>query len=90
MGNLIHETESFFKTRDKEYQETIGQIEVRAWAVQPPWCSSLRSHGCDPWWLSGSQVVATWVGAAGPGQPQAWESEGLPVPCLALGKPHCF
>jgi len=29
LGNLIHETESFFKTRDKEYQETIGQIEVR-------------------------------------------------------------
>lgn len=35
LGNLIHETESFFKTRDKEYQETIGQIEVRAWAVGP-------------------------------------------------------
>uniref|UniRef100_F7FFL5 Intermediate filament family orphan 2 n=1 Tax=Ornithorhynchus anatinus TaxID=9258 RepID=F7FFL5_ORNAN len=28
LGNLIHETESFFKTRDKEYQETIGQIEM--------------------------------------------------------------
>ncbi|XP_021483498.1 intermediate filament family orphan 2 isoform X3 [Meriones unguiculatus] len=28
LGNLIHETESFFKTRDKEYQETIGQIEL--------------------------------------------------------------
>uniref|UniRef100_A0A8D2L944 Intermediate filament family orphan 2 n=1 Tax=Varanus komodoensis TaxID=61221 RepID=A0A8D2L944_VARKO len=29
LGNMIHETESFFKTRDQEYQETIGQIEVR-------------------------------------------------------------
>nr|XP_056721452.1 intermediate filament family orphan 2 [Euleptes europaea] len=28
LGSLIHETESFFKTRDKEYQETIGQIEL--------------------------------------------------------------
>ncbi|XP_067423644.1 intermediate filament family orphan 2 [Emydura macquarii macquarii] len=28
LGNLIHETESFFKTRDQEYQETIGQIEL--------------------------------------------------------------
>ncbi|XP_004426166.1 PREDICTED: intermediate filament family orphan 2 [Ceratotherium simum simum] len=28
LGNLIHETESFFKTRDREYQETIGQIEL--------------------------------------------------------------
>uniref|UniRef100_A0A8C8S5X4 Intermediate filament family orphan 2 n=1 Tax=Pelusios castaneus TaxID=367368 RepID=A0A8C8S5X4_9SAUR len=28
LGNLIHETESFFKTRDKEYQDTIGQIEL--------------------------------------------------------------
>lgn len=36
LGNLIHETESFFKTRDKEYQETIGQIEVRARAAEPP------------------------------------------------------
>lgn len=36
LGNLIHETESFFKTRDKEYQETIGQIEVRARPMQPP------------------------------------------------------
>lgn len=35
LGNLIHETESFFKTRDKEYQETIGQIEVRARAMEP-------------------------------------------------------
>ncbi|XP_043918986.1 intermediate filament family orphan 2-like isoform X5 [Protopterus annectens] len=28
LGNLIHQTESFFRTRDKEYQETIGQIEL--------------------------------------------------------------
>nr|XP_033777830.1 intermediate filament family orphan 2 isoform X2 [Geotrypetes seraphini] len=28
LGHLIHETESFFKTRDKEYQETIDQIEL--------------------------------------------------------------
>ncbi|XP_029434088.1 intermediate filament family orphan 2 isoform X2 [Rhinatrema bivittatum] len=28
LGNLIHQTESFFKTRDKEYQETIDQIEL--------------------------------------------------------------
>ncbi|XP_063001538.1 intermediate filament family orphan 2 [Elgaria multicarinata webbii] len=28
LGNMIHETESFFKTRDQEYQETIGQIEL--------------------------------------------------------------
>jgi hypothetical protein len=32
---LIHETESFFKTRDKEYQETIGQIEVSTQAKEP-------------------------------------------------------
>uniref|UniRef100_A0A8C2NE28 Uncharacterized protein n=1 Tax=Capra hircus TaxID=9925 RepID=A0A8C2NE28_CAPHI len=36
LGNLIHETESFFKTRDKEYQETIGQIEVRRPLVHVP------------------------------------------------------
>lgn len=28
LGSLIDETESLFKTREKEYQETIGQIEV--------------------------------------------------------------
>ncbi|XP_075438844.1 intermediate filament family orphan 2-like [Ascaphus truei] len=28
LGSLIHETENFLKTRDKEYQETIGQIEL--------------------------------------------------------------
>ncbi|XP_018413673.1 PREDICTED: intermediate filament family orphan 2 [Nanorana parkeri] len=28
LGNLIQETETFLKTRDKEYQETIGQIEM--------------------------------------------------------------
>lgn len=43
MGNLIHETESFFKTRDKEYQETIGQIEVRARALEP----LVRFLGCE-------------------------------------------
>ena len=29
LGSLIDETESLFKTREQEYQETIGQIEVR-------------------------------------------------------------
>lgn len=28
LGSLIDETESRFKTREQEYQETIGQIEV--------------------------------------------------------------
>ncbi|CAH2318395.1 intermediate filament family orphan 2 isoform X2 [Pelobates cultripes] len=28
LGNLIQETETFLKTRDKEYQETIDQIEL--------------------------------------------------------------
>ncbi|XP_063798198.1 intermediate filament family orphan 2 isoform X3 [Pseudophryne corroboree] len=28
LGSLIQETETFLKTRDKEYQETIGQIEL--------------------------------------------------------------
>ncbi|KAM8916212.1 intermediate filament family orphan 2 isoform 2-T2 [Spinachia spinachia] len=28
LGSLIDETESLFKTRDQEYQETIGQIEM--------------------------------------------------------------
>lgn len=28
LGSLINETESLFKTREQEYQETIGQIEV--------------------------------------------------------------
>ncbi|XP_040060224.1 intermediate filament family orphan 2 isoform X2 [Gasterosteus aculeatus] len=28
LGSLIDETESLFKTRDEEYQETIGQIEM--------------------------------------------------------------
>nr|XP_023693257.1 intermediate filament family orphan 2-like [Paramormyrops kingsleyae] len=28
LGTLINETESLFKTREKEYQETIGQIEL--------------------------------------------------------------
>lgn len=47
MGNLIHETESFFKTRDKEYQETIGQIEVRAWVLEPPekLCAMVETPG---------------------------------------------
>ena len=29
LGSLIDETESLFKTREQEYQETIGQIEAR-------------------------------------------------------------
>lgn len=28
LGSLIDETESLFKTREQEYQETIGEIEV--------------------------------------------------------------
>lgn len=28
LGSLIDKTESLFKTREQEYQETIGQIEV--------------------------------------------------------------
>ncbi|CAI9582060.1 unnamed protein product, partial [Staurois parvus] len=28
LGSLIQETETFLKTRDKEYQETIDQIEL--------------------------------------------------------------
>ncbi|XP_051517305.1 intermediate filament family orphan 2-like isoform X2 [Myxocyprinus asiaticus] len=28
LGSLIHETESLFKTREQEYQDTIGQIEL--------------------------------------------------------------
>ena len=32
LGSLIDETESLFKTREQEYQETIGQIEVD-WSV---------------------------------------------------------
>lgn len=28
LGSLIDETETLFKSREKEYQETIGQIEV--------------------------------------------------------------
>jgi len=28
LGSLIDETESRFKTREQDYQETIGQIEV--------------------------------------------------------------
>ncbi|TRY87057.1 hypothetical protein DNTS_009149, partial [Danionella cerebrum] len=28
LGSLIHETESLFKSREQEYQETIGQIEL--------------------------------------------------------------
>lgn len=28
LGSLIDETESLFKTREQEYQETIDQIEV--------------------------------------------------------------
>lgn len=30
---MIKDTESLFKTREKEYQETIDQIEVRVLAV---------------------------------------------------------
>lgn len=29
LETVIKETESLFKTREKEYQDTIGQIEVR-------------------------------------------------------------
>lgn len=29
LGSLIDETESLFKTREQEYQQTIGQIEVK-------------------------------------------------------------
>lgn len=28
LGSLIDETETIFKTREEEYQATIGQIEV--------------------------------------------------------------
>lgn len=30
LRNLIDETESLFKSREQEYQQTIGEIEVRA------------------------------------------------------------
>lgn len=52
LGNLIHETESFFKTRDKEYQETIGQIEVRGGARRWVWGGVLGyapRGGWDGW-----------------------------------------
>uniref|UniRef100_A0A8C1UZI8 Intermediate filament family orphan 2b n=1 Tax=Cyprinus carpio TaxID=7962 RepID=A0A8C1UZI8_CYPCA len=37
LGNLIDETESLFKTREQEYQKTIGQIEVRMCLFEPNW-----------------------------------------------------
>lgn len=33
LEKVIKDTESLFKTREKEYQETIDQIEVRVWAA---------------------------------------------------------
>lgn len=55
MGNLIHETESFFKTRDKEYQETIGQIEVRARALDVGGCGVSTA-------VEGDRGLAGWGG----------------------------
>lgn len=36
LEKVIKDTESLFKTREKEYQETIDQIEVRVSAVGAP------------------------------------------------------
>lgn len=36
LEKVIKDTESLFKTREKEYQETIDQIEVRVSAVRAP------------------------------------------------------
>lgn len=41
LGSLIDETESLFKTREQEYQETIGQIEVDNLCV---WKERLAKH----------------------------------------------
>lgn len=35
LEKVIKDTESLFKTREKEYQETIDQIEVRVFASGP-------------------------------------------------------
>ena len=37
LGSLIDETESLFKTREQEYQETIGQIEVNYFCLGKIW-----------------------------------------------------
>lgn len=48
MEKVIKDTESLFKTREKEYQETIDQIEVRASASRAlPWPHEPR---CRCYW----------------------------------------
>lgn len=36
LEQVIQDTESLFKSREKEYQETIDQIEVRPGGLYPP------------------------------------------------------
>lgn len=46
MEKVIKDTESLFKTREKEYQETIDQIEVRMRVEGPRGCGrGCRSRG---------------------------------------------
>lgn len=55
LGSLIDETESLFKTREQEYQETIGQIEVDNLCIfvcgEKKTCNhkaSLKHEQCEP------------------------------------------
>lgn len=50
LGSLIDETETTFKTREEEYQATIGQIEVTIttiflFVVSLEICLSIAFHG---------------------------------------------
>ena len=50
MEKVIKDTESLFKTREKEYQETIDQIEVRLCAEDegPRFPVGRRCNGLTP------------------------------------------
>lgn len=46
---MIKDTESLFKSREKEYQETIDQIEVGGGGVGRTWHRRGRNGGAGPW-----------------------------------------
>lgn len=67
LEKVIKDTESLFKTREKEYQETIDQIEVRvsAWAHEPRCrCGAGQDQGCHL--LTGGETSSLVVAVADP------------------------
>lgn len=75
MEKVIKDTESLFKTREKEYQETIDQIEVRVSASGAlPRAPELRCR-CVAGWDQSCQLLTVVAAVAGPLRPQDLEAD---------------